>query len=86
MGRVQRPLPVRNRARGRPVAGLAPGARRPTWISRDRFISDVLPNQADPGLTEDPALLMSETTDEDVEHMTASRRFGVRPARRTVGR
>lgn len=55
-------------------------------MSRDRFIRDVLPYQADPGLTEDLALLMSETTDEDVEHMTASRRSGVRPARRAVGR
>ena len=68
------------------MAGSAPGARRPTWISRDRFIRDVLPNQADPGLAADLASLMSETTDEDVEHMTASRRFGVRPERRAVGR
>lgn len=55
-------------------------------MSRDRFIRDVLPNQADPGLAADLASLMSETTDEDVEHMTASRRFGVRPERRAVGR
>ncbi len=73
MGRVQRPLLVRNRARGRPVAGSEQGARRPTWVSRDQFNRDVLAYQADPGLTEDLALLLAETTDEDVQHVTASR-------------
>jgi len=41
-------------------------------VSRDQFNRDVLPYQADPGLTEDLALLLAETTDE-VQHVTASR-------------
>ena len=50
--------------RGRPVAELSPVARRPTWISRDRFIREVLPHQADPGLAKDLALLAGETIDD----------------------
>lgn len=50
--------------RGRPVAELSPVARRPAWISRDRFVREVLPYQADPGLAEDLVLLAGETTDD----------------------
>ena len=43
--------------RGRPVAQLSPVAGRPTWMSRDRFLREVLPYQADPCLAEDIRLL-----------------------------
>src|SRR5215207_5294298 len=33
---------------GRPVATLEPIKQRPTWMSREAFIRDVLPYQADP--------------------------------------
>ena len=38
---------------GRPVAELRPIDERPQWMSRERFIRDVLSNQADPGLLDD---------------------------------
>ncbi|MCE2529856.1 MAG: type II toxin-antitoxin system prevent-host-death family antitoxin [Acidimicrobiia bacterium] len=50
--------------RARPVAELVPVARRPAWISRDRFVREVLHHQADPGLAEDLVVLAGETTDE----------------------
>ncbi|MDE0374671.1 MAG: type II toxin-antitoxin system prevent-host-death family antitoxin [bacterium] len=46
--------------RGRPVAELVPVASRPAWMSRDRFLREVLPYQADPCLAEDIRLLTSE--------------------------
>ncbi len=49
---------------GRPVAELRPIEVRPQWMSRERFIRDVLAHQADPGLSEDLADLRSETTDD----------------------
>ena len=49
---------------GRPVAELTPLAQRPRWMSRDRFIREVLPHQADPGLADDLASLTDETTDD----------------------
>ena len=49
---------------GRPVAELTPVAHRPNWMSRDRFISQVLAHQADPGLADDLAQLSDETTDD----------------------
>ena len=49
---------------GRPVAELRPIEERPQWMSRERFIRDVLAHKADPGLSEDLADLRSETTDD----------------------
>lgn len=50
---------------GRPVAELSPVADRPVWISRDRFVTTVLPNQADAELTADlSAIVGDETTDD----------------------
>lgn len=49
---------------GRPVAELRPIEERPQWMSRERFIRDVLAHQADPGLLDDLADLRSETTDD----------------------
>lgn len=49
---------------GRPVAELRPIEERPQWMSRERFIRDVLAHQADPGLSDDLADLKSETTDD----------------------
>lgn len=49
---------------GRPVAELAPLAERPTWVTRRRFVHDVLVHQADPALRADLALLSDETTDD----------------------
>jgi prevent-host-death family protein len=48
----------------RPVAELRPIEERPQWMSRERFIRDVLAHQADPGLADDLADLRSETTDD----------------------
>ena len=50
--------------RGRPIAELTPVAHRPQWIRRDRFVRDVLPHRADPGLADDLASLADETTDD----------------------
>lgn len=49
---------------GRPVAELRPVEARPQWMSRDRFIRDVLVHQADAGLSDDLAELTAETTDD----------------------
>ena len=51
-------------AQGRPVAELTPVAHRQRWMSRDRFISQVLTHQADSGLADDLAQLADETTDD----------------------
>lgn len=50
--------------RGRPVAELTPVARRPQWMSRERFVRQVLPAQADAGLGDDLVALSDETTDD----------------------
>lgn len=50
--------------RGRPVAELRPIEERPQWMSRERFIRDVLAHQADPGLLDDLTDLRTETTDD----------------------
>ena len=47
-----------------PVAELRPVEMRPQWMSRERFIRDVLAHQADPGLSDDLADLSAETTDD----------------------
>ncbi|MXZ99616.1 MAG: type II toxin-antitoxin system prevent-host-death family antitoxin [Acidimicrobiaceae bacterium] len=49
---------------GRPVAELAPVAERSRWMSRGRFVRDVLAHQADAGLADDLASLADETTDD----------------------
>ncbi len=49
---------------GRPVAELAPLAERPRWMTRGRFVRDVLVHQADAGLAADLASLADETTDD----------------------
>ena len=49
---------------GRPVAELAPVAERPQWMSRGRFVREVLAHQADAALAADLASLAGETTDE----------------------
>ncbi len=49
---------------GRPVAELAPLAERPRWMSRGRFVRDVLAHQADATLAADLASLAAETTDD----------------------
>jgi len=49
---------------GRPVAVLQPVGRRPLWVSRNEFASQVLPRQADPGLGADLDELGGEMTDE----------------------
>jgi len=49
---------------GRPVAELRPIEERPQWMNRERFVRDVLSNQADPGLLDDLADLKAETTDD----------------------
>lgn len=49
---------------GRPAAVLAPIGRRPRWVARNEFASNVLPHQADPGLAGDLEELAGEMTDE----------------------
>ncbi|MDE0160142.1 MAG: type II toxin-antitoxin system prevent-host-death family antitoxin [Acidimicrobiaceae bacterium] len=49
---------------GRPVAELAPVAERPRWMTRGRFVRDVLARQADAALATDLASLNDETTDD----------------------
>jgi len=49
---------------GRPVAEMASIEGRPRWMSRRRFVRDVLARQADPALAADLASLADETTDD----------------------
>jgi prevent-host-death family protein len=49
---------------GRPVATLEPVKRRPTWMSRETFIHDVLPYQADPELRDELRAMLPGTTDD----------------------
>ena len=49
---------------GRPVAELAPVEGRPRWMSRGRFVRDVLAHQADATLAADLAAVADGTTDE----------------------
>ncbi len=39
--------------------------RRPRWISREAFIRDILPYQADAGLRAELQALLPETTDDE---------------------
>lgn len=49
---------------GRPKAVLAPVGQRPRWLARAEFAATILEHQADPGLTDDLAVLAGEMTDE----------------------
>lgn len=49
---------------GRPAAMLTPVGRRPRWVSRREFVSDVLATRADPGLAAELADLAGELTDD----------------------
>lgn len=49
---------------GRPVATLEPITRRPRWMTREAFIRDVLPFQADPALRDELRAMLPETTDD----------------------
>ena len=49
---------------GRPVAELTPVAHRQTWMSRERFVSQVLAFPADAGLAAELDELSDETTDD----------------------
>jgi prevent-host-death family protein len=49
---------------GRPVAELHPIANRSRWMKRSAFVQQILPHQADAGLTRDLAQLRDETTDD----------------------
>ncbi len=49
---------------GRPVAVLAPVARRTRWMHRREFIRRVLTAPADPALRADLARLAPDTTDD----------------------
>ncbi len=49
---------------GRPIAMLAPLARRSRWVSRSEFVDTVLANQADAELSHDLAQFAGEMTDE----------------------
>jgi prevent-host-death family protein len=49
---------------GRPVAVLQPIQRRRAWMTREEFINEILPHQADPGLLRDLREMNPETTDD----------------------
>ena len=49
---------------GRPVAVLAPVARRRRWLAKGEFVPMVLDHQADPGLAADLHDLAGDTTDD----------------------
>jgi prevent-host-death family protein len=49
---------------GRPVATLEPVTRRARWMSREAFIRDVLPHQADPALRDELRAMLPGTTDD----------------------
>jgi prevent-host-death family protein len=49
---------------GRPTAVLAPIGRRPRWVTRSEFTSNVLARRADPQLAHDLDELAGEMTDE----------------------
>ena len=61
---VQRGEAVTITVAGQPVAILQPLEWRPTWLSRDVFVREVLRHQADPALAGELRLLSAETTDD----------------------
>jgi prevent-host-death family protein len=68
MSRVLRRVEAGERLRvtvsGRPVAELVPLAGRPRWIAWDAFMHGSGNWRADPGLAQDLAALLPETTDD----------------------
>lgn len=50
---------------GKPAAALRPIGRRTRWMTRDEFVRDALPQQADPGLRRELSELSPETTDDE---------------------
>lgn len=62
--RVERGEVVRITVDGRPVALLSALPTRRREMSREEFLTRILPNQADPGLTADLAADADETTDD----------------------
>lgn len=49
---------------GRPVATLEPIRHRPTFMTREQFIRDILPYRADPGFLDELRAMMPDTTDD----------------------
>ncbi len=49
---------------GRPVATLEPAARRPRFMTRERFVRELLAHRADPGLRAELQDLAPDTTDD----------------------
>lgn len=49
---------------GRPVAVLRPVPRRGRWISRERFLAEIAPRQADAALAAELRRLVPDTTDD----------------------
>ena len=43
---------------------VAVAVPRPRWMGRDRFLREIIPHQADPGLADDLKSLGEETTDD----------------------
>lgn len=50
---------------GRPVAQLVPISDRSRWMSRTDFVSSIVANQADPGLSDELAQLAGGFTDDE---------------------
>ncbi len=49
---------------GRPVATIEPIRRRRPWMTREEFIREILPHQADPGLRSELREMNPDTTDD----------------------
>lgn len=64
LDRVARGERITVTVHGLPVAEMVPIERRPRWMSRRRFVRDVLAHQADPTLAADLLSLADETTDD----------------------
>jgi prevent-host-death family protein len=50
--------------RGDPVADIVPHGRRARWLSGERLAHELAERAADPGLTDDLALLAGQTLDD----------------------
>ncbi len=50
--------------RGEPVADIVPHGRRVRWLSGDRLAQELGERAADPGLTDDLAVLAGQTLDD----------------------
>jgi prevent-host-death family protein len=49
---------------GRPVANLVPAGRRPRFMTRDRFVRELMAHRADPALRIELRELAPDTTDD----------------------